>query len=86
MPMNGTAVAPTMNSIMVHNTKDDNHLADNKHNDDGVATPTAQDILMGRGNSHKNHPGNVIFQGTYSSWTCDSFCTGDVTTFWLGVV
>jgi hypothetical protein len=29
---------------------------------DGV-TPSTQDVLMGRGNSHKNHPGNIIFQG-----------------------
>lgn len=26
-------------------------------------TPSSQDVLMGRGNSHKNHPGNVTFQG-----------------------
>ena len=29
---------------------------------DGV-NPSTHDILMGRGNSHKNHPGNIIFQG-----------------------
>jgi hypothetical protein len=40
---------------------------DNNNNQlatDGV-TPTKEDILMGRGNTHKNHPGNIAFQGKH---------------------
>jgi hypothetical protein len=31
----------------------------------GAVVPTQNDILMGRGNSNKWHPGNVYFQSTF---------------------
>lgn len=59
--LNGVAPTNTNNTDITPSMEQNNNVVDECY--DGV-TPTAQDILMGRGNSHKNHPGNVIFQGT----------------------
>ena len=53
------SIATTINQSSIFDKANQEML-----NCDGV-TPTTQDILMGRGNSHKNHPGNIIFQGKF---------------------
>ena len=53
----------------------DEHVAPNgiqkrkKRNESITVDPT--DILLGRGKSFKNHPGNILFQGT---WVLSRVC------------
>jgi hypothetical protein len=59
-----TIFADDVATKMSGKNKKTNH-SNNKRASHNGATPAEMDILMGRGNTHKNHPGNIIFQGKY---------------------